>query len=160
MTREQSIWTPQMTNADTLLQSHCWQLQLQDVRSSGLFCSIVGQFCPIPLSKLSTMSLWWTGNFKILHTFLKGFESEDRRGHASTFTFFFRNQFWVIVAVCLVVLSCWNVHHLRRFRFFTNETKFCSNKSRYVSPFMFPPMMCNAPVPFAEIQLHITMPPL
>lgn len=59
---------------------------------------------------------------------------------------------WVILAVCFWLLSSWNIHFLPLLHFLADEIKSSSNMTRYISPFTFPSMTCNAPVPLAEKQ--------
>lgn len=67
-----------------------------------------------------------------------GFRSADWLGHT--------RPSWVILAVCLRSLSCWNLHLLHRFSLLAYENKFSFTMTQHITPFLLPLMVCNTPV--------------
>lgn len=116
------------------------------------------QFWLIPLAKFSSVPHGYKHcsdgltiqNFYFIN-FLLGLKSGDCLGQT--------RRSWDTLAACLGSLSWWNIYLLCRFSFLASEIKFSSNMSHFSPPFMFHSMSCHAPVPLAEIQPHIMMPP-
>ncbi len=80
--------------------------------------------------------------------FSMGWRSGDWLGHSRTLMRFFLSHSFVVLAVCLGSLSCWNTHPRPIFNALAGFNALAL--ALYMAPSIVPFMRCNCPVPLAE----------
>uniref|UniRef100_A0A8C7Q253 Fibronectin type-III domain-containing protein n=1 Tax=Oncorhynchus mykiss TaxID=8022 RepID=A0A8C7Q253_ONCMY len=91
-----------------------------------------------------------TDIFKSLQICLIGFKSRLWLGHSKTFRDLSKSHFCVVLAVCLVSLSCWKVNHHPSLRSSVHWRRFSSRISLFFALFIFPSILTSLQVPATE----------
>ena len=81
------------------------------------------------------------------------------RDHSRTFRDLAGSYSYVVLAVCLGLLSCWRVNLHPSLRSGALWSRFYSRISLYFAPFIFPSVLTSLPVPTAEKHPHSMMLP-